>query len=91
MLNLEAPAEVRIFIANRIEGVRVSGDNALERSLAERGDVGAREHLVQPFFANPTHVVARIRLRVVQNSEVDAGFAQQCRERLADALVARVE
>ena len=63
--------------------MRIRGDDGIEGGAFERGDVGAREHLVQTLLADPAHIVAGVRFAVIENAEIDAGLVQQGGEGLA--------
>jgi len=79
MLDLKRPAELRIFVLERVERVRVGGDDLLELRFAERRHVLFDELLEQTFFAHAAHVVARVGFVLVHNAEVQAALIEEPR------------
>ena len=91
VVDAPAAAELGILVAERVQRVRVAGDDAVELAAGEGLDVVLRERLEQPLLAGPSHVVAGVALPVVEDAEVHAGSGEQARERTRDALRARIE
>ena len=91
MDDLPAPAELRVLVADRVQRVRIGGNDPLEAGRPEGGDIGLGQMLVKALLADPPHIVAGVALRVVQDAEVDAGRMQQPCKDLRHLLVARVE
>src|SRR5580704_15814555 len=88
MINLVAPAELRILVAKRVEAVRAGGDDLLHLIAVERGDVFLGQLLKQEFVADSACRVARALLLATQNGELDAGLGQQLSEGAHDLLIA---
>ena len=84
-------AELGVLVAQRVQRVRVAGDDPVELAARDRRDVVLGERLEQPLLADAADVVAGVALAVVEDPEVDAGLVEQPGERAGDPLRARVE
>ncbi len=91
VLDRQLGAERPILGAERVQGVRVRRDDALERIALERRDVAPREVLERRLVAEAPREVAAIELLVAEHGEVDVRGAQQARDGAQRALVAQLE
>ena len=73
MPDLVLAAELRVLVAEGVEGVRVGRHDPPEAGLRELPDVVLDEHLEQALLARPPDVVAGVALALVEDPEVDAG------------------
>ena len=89
--HLVAAAELRIFVAQRIERVRVAGDDARDAEPVERADQRRRQLLEQHLVAGAAHAFAGRRFGCAEYGELDAGLAQDRDDGAGDLLAARVE
>ena len=84
-------AELRILVAQRVQRVRVGGEDRLELRVAERAHVLLDQQLEQPLLADPAHVVAGVALALVEQPERHAGVVEDPRDGLRGELHALVE
>ena len=89
--DLVAPAEVGVFVRQRVEAVRAAGDDLRHARLAERRDVLLGVGLEDELVAHPPRRIAGARLARAEDREVDAGRRQQLRRRLRGLPRALVE
>ena len=100
--HLVVAAELRVLVAQRVQGVRIAGDDARGADLGERGDEGARQLLEQHLVADagasarrpradaPDALAGRAFARA-EDAEAHAAPAQDLDEGAGDALAARIE
>ena len=83
-----------VFVLERVEGVRVRGDDdlaaVLPLDLAESVEVLAAEHLEETLFTHAAHVIAGVALTFVEEAEVHAGLLENFRRGLGDFEHARI-
>ena len=89
--DLAVQAELGILVAQRVEGVRVAGDDALDAELAERLRQRRRELLEQHLVADPSHAFAGRSLACAEDAEAHPRLLKDADEGARDLLAARVE
>ena len=67
-------AVVGVLVAQRVERMRIGGEDLLEVGLAERLHVLLDQQLEEAFLADPADVVAGVALGLVQQAEVHLGL-----------------
>ena len=89
--DLPVAAERRILVAQRIEGMGVARDDALDAQAREALDQRRRELLEQQFVSDTPHAFAGARLCGAEDAETHAGLAQDLDEGTRDFLATHVE
>ena len=81
--DLPLGAEVGVLVGERVEAVRTGGDDLLGAALlaiaVDGRDVRLRQHQEQQLVAGSACGVARARLLLAEDREIDAGLLQQLR------------
>ena len=62
--------ELRVLVAQGVQGMGVAGDDAVERARLKRLDVLRGEELEQALLADAADVVAGVALAVVEDPEI---------------------
>ena len=89
--DLPAAAEGRILVLQRVERVRIAGDDPRDAEPVQRGRQRRRELLEQHLVARAARAFAGRGLGRAENPEPDARLLQDLREGPGDLLSARVE
>jgi hypothetical protein len=82
MYHLVAAAEVRVFLAERVQTMRAARDDLRHACVVQRGDVLLGIGLEDVLVAHPPCRVAGARLACAEDREVDAGLLHQLHGRL---------
>ena len=89
--HLPPAAELRVLVLQRVERVRVAGDDADDAEAVQLRHEVVRQLLEQHLVAGAAHAFAGRRLGRAQNAEPDARLLQDRGEGPRDLLAARVE
>ena len=90
MQNLVLAIEHAVFLAQRVERMRVRRHDAAECTFLELLDIGSRQGFEHAFVANAAHVVACVALGFEQDAEIDARSPKQAGDVGRDLLSARI-
>ncbi|WP_292512182.1 hypothetical protein [Mesorhizobium sp.] len=77
-------------VLQRVQAVRIRGDDAVEAAGADRVDVGLGKRFEQALLAGAPHVVAAVALGIEENAEIDAGGGDKLGDLARQVLDARV-
>ena len=83
-------ADGGVLVLQRAVGVRIGGDDLVVLRLAEGVLVLLPQHLEQAFFADAPHVVARVLLGFVEDSEVQSRSLEHARRGTRHRLQPRI-
>ena len=79
-----------VLVLERVERVRIGGDDGPVLRLGESLQVLVPEHLEEALLADAADVVAGVALGLVEEAEVEAGLGEDLRRLPGDLLAARV-
>ena len=91
MDDLVMAAEIRVFVLERVEAVRASGQDLTDAVFIEFGDVRQRELLEQAFLSKPARWIAGTTFLRPEHGKADTGATQQFGDRACDTLPTFVE
>src|SRR5689334_21133115 len=89
--DLEVPAEERLLVAERVEGVRALGDDLPHAVAVQRLDVLLGQRLEEVFIPQPPGRVAVAGLLLAEDDEVHLRRLEDLDDRARDLLLPLVE
>src|SRR5574337_2202982 len=91
MDDLVAPAQLGVFILDRIEAVRAGGDDLLDAVAVQYGDVLPGQRLEEEFVSDPAGRIARASLLFSQDREINPATLQKLGEGRRHLLVSLIK
>src|ERR1051326_4867597 len=91
MRHFVLPAELRVFIPERVVTMWARGHDLFRLVTGERLDIGLRQLLKKELVADSTRGIAGAPLLFAEHGEVHSCLLEQQRRRTRDLLRARVE